>query len=263
VRRTLFLFSRLVSQNVKIKLEYKFDSIVLFFSGMVFQALGFLFLVILFSKVPAIEGWDMWEIAMMLSAIFFTEGVVSFAFEGAWRLAMLVNQGDLDRILLRPVSPILQLFTFDLGIHGVGNMAAGAALFVVSLSRARVDWDLAKILFIPVFAVSGATIRAAISFAAACACFWVQGYSNAFPLMIYQLADFAKYPSSIFGRGIELFIIAIIPYGFISYVPAVYLFGKASWGVLAWLAPVAALWCAFVARRLFYRGLGRYEGAGN
>ncbi|MBN2810638.1 MAG: ABC-2 family transporter protein, partial [Spirochaetales bacterium] len=57
--------------------------------------------------------------------------------------------------------------------------------------------------------------------------------------------------------------IFIVPYAFISYFPAVYLFDKAPWGAIAWLSPLVALWLAFVAKKIFYIGLSRYESAGN
>ncbi len=262
-KRAVFLFFRFLAQNTKIKLEYKADSIILFFSGAALQALGFLFLSVLFTRIPSIQGWSKWEIVFMLSLIFFSEGLVSFAFEGAWQMAFLMNMGDMDRILLRPVSPILQILTFTMGIHGIGNMVMGVVLFVLALSNTVIDWTLAKILFVPVFIVSACAIRTAISFAANCSSFWIKAMSNAIPLMVFQLADFAKYPSSMFGRAIEGIMIFVLPYAFISYIPAVYLFGKESWGPLAWLSPLVALWLAFLARRFFYFGLSRYESTGN
>ena len=81
--------------------------------------------------------------------------------------------------------------------------------------------------------------------------------------MIMQVADFAKYPADIFGKAILFLIVVAVPYGFISYLPAVYLFDKAPWGWVAWLVPLAAFWCCLVARWLFYRGLRGYEGAGS
>jgi ABC-2 type transport system permease protein len=261
--RTLGLFFRFLAQNTKIKLEYKLDSFILFIAGAAMQTLGFLFLSVLFSRIPAIQGWGMWEIVTMLSLVFISEGLVSFAFEGLWQITFLINMGELDRMLLRPVSPILQILTFTMGIHGIGNMIMGVALFTVSLGHVQIAWDLAHILFLPVFLASACAIRTAISFGANCSGFWMKGFSNAFPLMVYQLADFAKYPPSIFGKAIEFFIIFILPYGFISFLPAVWLFGKEWWGVFAWTAPLVAAWCIFAARWLFYRGLRRYEGAGS
>lgn len=261
--RAIRLFFRFLAQNTKIKLEYKVDSLILFISGAAMQTLGFLFLSVLFLNVPSIQGWTQWEIIMMLSMIFISEGLVSFAFEGAWQMAFLVNMGEMDRILLRPVSPILQILTFTMGIHGIGNMIMGIVLLSISLGRVSIAWDPLHVLFMPVFIISACAIRTAVSFAANCSAFWIKTFSNAFPLMVYQLADFAKYPSSIFGKAIEFFVVFIIPYAFISYLPAVWLFDKAWWGAFAWLSPLVALWLIFVARKVFYAGLSRYEGSGN
>src|SRR5262245_34998987 len=157
-----------------------------------------------------------------------------------WRMMRLVNMGDLDRILLRPVSPILQIVTFDLGAHGIGNMITGVVLFVIALGQTHITWSVDKILFLPIFLVSAATIRAAISFAANCSAFWLTSFYNAFPLMVYQVADFAKYPSTLYTEAIQFLITVVLPYAFIAYIPAVYIFGKESWGWLAWLMPVVA-----------------------
>jgi ABC-2 type transport system permease protein len=261
--RIIFLFTRFTAQNIKIKLEYKADFTLMLLAGASLQVLGFLFLSVLFSRIPPIQGWTMWELVLMLSAIFFTEGMVSFAFEGMWRMMRLVNLGDLDRILLRPASPILQIVTFDLGPHGIGNMITGIVLFVIALGQTNIAWTFDKILFIPVFFVSAAAIRAAISFAANCSAFWLKAFFNAFPLMVYQMADFAKYPTTLYAEPIQFLITVVLPYAFIAYIPAVYIFSKEPWGWLAWLMPVVALWCVFVARSVFYAGLRRYDSPGN
>jgi ABC-2 type transport system permease protein len=261
--RTLFLFTRFLAQNIKIKLEYKADFVIMLFTGSVLQLLGLLFLGVLFSKIPPIQGWTMWEIVLILASIFFTEGAVSFAFEGMWRTVRLINLGDLDRFLLRPVSPILQILVYDLGVHGIGNMITGAVLFGVALSRTQIVWTADRILFIPVLIVSAAAIRTAISFAANCSGFWLTSFYNAFPLMVHQMADFAKYPSTLFTEPIRFLVTVVLPYAFIGYIPAVYLFNKEPCGGLAWLIPAVALWCVAVARIVFYRGLRRYDSPGN
>ena len=261
--RILFLFTRFTAQNIKIKLEYKADFTLMLIAGTALQLLGLLFLSVLFFNIPPIQGWTMWEIVLMLASIFFTEGVVSFAFEGMWRMLRLVNMGDLDRILLRPASPILQIVTFDLGVHGIGNMLTGVVLFVIALGQTHTVWTLDKILFMPVFLISAGAIRTAISFAANCSAFWLTSFYNAFPLMVYQVADFAKYPITLYAEPIQIFITVVLPYAFIAYFPAVYIFDKGSWGWVAWLMPLVAVWCIVVARALFYAGLKRYDSPGN
>jgi ABC-2 type transport system permease protein len=263
LRRTLFLYARFTAQNLKIKLEYKADFTIMLITGAALQLLGLLFLGALFSRIPSIQGWTMWEIVLILAAIFFTEGAVSFAFEGVWRIVRMINLGDLDRILLRPVSPILQVVVSDLGAHGIGNMVTGTVLMAVALGRARIAWTADRILFLPVLLGSAVVIRAAISLAANSSGFWLTSFYNTFPFMVHQMADFAKYPATLFSEPIRFLVTAILPYAFIGYIPAVYLFDKEPWGIAAWLAPLVAVWCALLARWIFYRGLRKYDSPGN
>lgn len=261
--RALFLYFRFLAQNIKVRMEYKADFLILLFAGAAFQVLGFLFLNVLFTKIPSILGWTMWEIIMMLAAIYFTEGVVSFAFEGVWNCAFLINSGELDRMLLRPVSPILQVIGSNMGVHGIGNIASGVILFALSLANLHVVWTPERVLFMPVYIVSAAAIRTAISFASNATSFWFKAYSNAFPLMVLQLADFAKYPTTVFAAPLRILVTYVLPYAFISYIPTSYILGKDDWAWTAWLLPLVAAWCVFAARGVFYRGLSSYESAGN
>jgi ABC-2 type transport system permease protein len=131
------------------------------------------------------------------------------------------------------------------------------------MANLHIEWTIDRILFIPVFLVSAAAIRTAISFAANASAFWIKAYTNAFPLMVYQLADFAKYPTTIFATPIRVLVTGVVPYAFISYIPTAFLLGKGDWAWTAWLIPLVALWCAFIARAVFYRGLAAYESSGN
>lgn len=261
--KNLSIYFKMQLQNVKIRLEYKADFFIMLLTGMFTQIVGFLFLWVVFSRIPAIAGWGMWEIVMMLASIFFTEGVVSFFFEGMWRMAYVVNSGEFDRFLLRPVSPIVQCFTYDLGIHGIGNMTMGIVLFVVALLNTPLRWDVWKILYMPLYVISAAALRTAISLAANSAAFWLKTRASIFPVMILQTADFAKYPLQIFPNVIQFVMIFLLPYAFISYIPVSYLLDKYTWAWTAWLLPVVALVFIQISRWIFNTGLSRYESPGN
>jgi ABC-2 type transport system permease protein len=264
IRRMLFIYSRMMAQNLKIKLEYKADFVLMLFAGSFMQMLGILFLNILFSRIPDIQGWSLWEVLFVLSAIFFTEGVVSLLFEGMWSMSALVNTGEFDRFLLRPVSPVLQVISSNLGANGIGNIIVGIVIFVQALGKICIQWDLLHIFYLVLFILSAITIRTSISFAANSSAFWLKTISSSFPIMVHQLADLGKYPITIFSRSVQFIITFIIPYAFIGYFPAVYLFGKnpqIAW--IGWLCPAVAAACVFVSRMIFYRGLKSYESPGN
>ena len=109
VKRPVYLYFRFLGQQMKAILAYEADFVVLLFAAVLVQLAGFAFIWTIFQRIPSINGWTLWQVVMMYSLIFITEGVVSLFFEGTWRLGWLVYSGQFDQMLVRPVSPIVQV----------------------------------------------------------------------------------------------------------------------------------------------------------
>lgn len=261
--RILFLYKRMYIQQLKSILEYNKDFYILMCSAALTQALGFIFLWVIYDRIPDINGWQFWEVAFMYAMIFLTEGIASLFFEGTWRMGGLVNRGELDRYLLRPVPVILQIFCTGIGINGMGNLLIGSVIVWQAFSHGNIDWSVAKVGIIFLLMITAIIIRVSINLAGNSAAFWIRNAGNAFPLMVHSLADMAKYPITIFNQGIRIFITTFIPYAFISFYPATYIFDKSDWYGWWMLAPVVAVISAFAAYGIFRVGLSRYESTGN
>ena len=78
----------------------------------------------------------------------------------------------------------------------------------------------------------------------------------------YEMADFAKYPTEIYHRGIQFIITWVIPFAFVAYFPAGVFLGKINASVI-WIECIIAVvfWC--IAYAVFNYGLKCYESAGN
>lgn len=258
-----YLYRRLYVQQLKAILEYNKDFYILMCSAALTQVLGFVFLWVIYDRIPDINGWQFWEVTFMYAMIFLTEGIASLFFEGTWRLGRLVNMGELDRYLLRPVPVVLQVFCTGIGINGLGNLLIGSVIVWQSLVHGQVEWTAAKVLIILLLLITAVIIRVSINLAGNSAAFWIRNAGNAFPLMVHNLADLAKYPVSLFPKAVGIFISTVLPYTFISFFPATYIFGKSEWSGWWMLAPVAAIASAAGAYGIFRFGLSRYESTGN
>ena len=261
--RVLFLYRRLFGQQLKAILEYSSDFYVMIGAAALTQIVGFLFLWVVFSRIPVIQGWTFWEVAFMYAMIYFSEGVGSLFFEGTWRMLRLVNMGELDRYLVRPAPIVLQIFCMGIGMNGIGNIAIGGCIIGMSLYHVQIDWSPLTVLTALVLLASALTVRVGINLAANCSAFWIRASGNAFPMMIHNMGEFAKYPITIFSLGLQLFISLAVPFAFVSFFPAAVLFGKEEWIAYGWLSPLAAAYVVGVALLLLRIGLRRYESSGN
>ena len=79
----------------------------------------------------------------------------------------------------------------------------------------------------------------------------------------YEMADFAKYPTEIYAKGVRFLITWVIPFAFVAYLPASYfLKDSVSAGIIGIECVIAVLfWC--IAYAVFCRGTKAYESSGN
>lgn len=81
--------------------------------------------------------------------------------------------------------------------------------------------------------------------------------------MAYEMADFAKYPTEIYAKGIRFLITWVIPFAFVAYLPAsFFLKSQTSAGIIGIECAIAVVFFG-IAYMLFNRGTHVYESAGN
>jgi ABC-2 type transport system permease protein len=226
------------------------------------QVLGFIFLWVIYKNIPDINGWTFWEIVFMYAMIYITEGANTAFFEGMWVLGRLINMGEFDRILLRPVSPLVQVVGRSVGMNGYGNLITGSILLAQALIHIQIEWTIPKIIFGIIFFFSAIAIRCSIILIANSTSFWLQASSNSVPFMVHSFCDFAKYPITIFPMAIKVVICVAIPFAFVSFFPATVLFDKSSM-YMGLLIPVVAVIFMIIAKYTFYLGVKKYDSTGN
>jgi ABC-2 type transport system permease protein len=262
-RWLVYIYFRCLGQQMKAILAYEADFVILMISAGLVQVTGFLFIWTIFQRIPDINGWTFWQVVMMYSLIFITEGVGSLFFEGTWRVSRLIYNGNFDQMLLRPVSPIVQVLAADVGFNGLGNIVTGGVLMLIALGNVQVQWTPGRLLMLAILIVSAATIRVAINLGTAASAFWIRTPWSMVPFFVHQLGEFAKYPITIYSLAVQALVVVAIPFAFVSFFPTAYLFNVEAWSALGLLTPLVAVYCLLVAVWIFRRGLSRYESTGH
>ena len=262
IRRNIYIYFRLISQQLKAILEYQSDFWISLASGALSQALGFIFLWVVYLNIPEIQGWFFWEIVFLYAMVYFTEGFCSAFFDGIYGIGFYVNRGELDRMLVRPVPILTQVCGSRVGMNGFGNIILGAVLIVQSLTHVAVVWSPLKVLVALLVFVGAVVTRMAIYMMAQSISFWLKSNNSALPYMMYTVGDFSKYPLGMFPAAVKAIICVIVPYAFVSYFPAAFVFGKEGW-LIGWFSPIAAIIFMAVAAGVFHTGMRIYDSTGN
>lgn len=219
---------------------------------------------LVFEQIPVLADWSLYQLIFIYGFAQIPRGIDHLLTDNIWLVAWrLVVNGKFDRYLLRPMNLFLQVIFEKLQPDALGELLVGIILIVFSLQRGIVIVDRMHILLFIVSVIAGAVIYTAVKLLFASFAFWIK-ISGPVLYTAYQLADFAKYPTEIYAKGVRFIITWIIPFAFVAYLPASYFLNPkvsafATIGVECLIAVVFFL----VAYTIFTLGTRVYESAGN
>lgn len=256
------LYGVLVKQFFKVIMQSKVD----FFMGLVgffcTQATGIIFLYLVFQQIPTLQGWTLEQLIFIYGFAQIPRGIDHLFTDNIWLVAWrLVVNGDFDRYMLRPMNVFFQVIAEKLQPDALGELLIGIILVGISIKKNVVLLSPMHICLFFVSVLAGALIYTSIKTFFAALAFWVKR-SGIFLQVAYELADFAKYPTEIYHKGIRFIITWVIPFAFVAYLPAGFFLGKGEVWIIGIECVIALVfWC--VAYSVFNYGLKVYESAGN
>lgn len=228
------------------------------------QITGIAFLYLVFEHIPMLDEWTLEQLIFIYGFAQIPRGIDHLLTDNIWLLAWrFVVNGKFDRYMLRPMNLFLQLIFEQLQPDALGELLVGGILVGISLGKGIVIVDAVHLALFVVSILAGALIYTSVKLLFASFAFWIK-VSGPVVNTAYQLADFAKYPTGIYAKGVRLIITWIIPFAFVAYIPASY-FLKPEVSALGTVGieVVIALVFFTIAYGVFTLGTRAYESAGN
>ncbi|AKG34166.1 ABC transporter permease [Paenibacillus durus] len=265
IGRHIKLYLAMQSANLRSHMAYPLNFAIGVLS-ITFLGLSFILVSwVITQKVPIIDGWTTYELIFMTSLWRTTHGIFIAFFVQSWFLESLIRNGEFDRFLVRPLNPMFSFAAHNIQIYGFGDMLAG----IIGLAAAMVhipDWTLGKIAVLLVIVISGAAIEWSLQMMIGCMVFWTLQGGAMRHILDQLLAQFTRFPLSVYNGVLQALLTFVLPVAFISYYPSYFFFGDRSGvpfsPVLMYLTPLVALLLVSVTYYVWTKGLNAYKGAG-
>jgi ABC-2 type transport system permease protein len=262
LRRQAWLYRRCLGAHLRSTMEYEKDFWVLSVSAVLSQGIGIVFLSAIFTAIPRFDGWGFWDVALIYSLVALTEGVSVLLAQGVWTLAWTVNTGDLDALLMRPYAPVLQVMSSQVGMNGIGNVAVGGGLLVVSLTHVDVAWSPGLVVLGVVLLAGAIVTKIGLNLATNSVAFWLRSPFSMFAFAMHTFGELTRFPLAIYGVVVRIGLTVALPYAFMSYFPAVAFLQRGDYWRIGLLTPLVAAYTLGMGVWVFQSGLRRYESAG-
>lgn len=257
----LRLYPYFVSRSLQASMSYKGDFILGVIASIMMQVLGVIFVWTIFQGMPDINGWNFDQIIFVYGMAAISLGLNEFLFAGTWAVSRHVQEGSLDRLLLRPVNTLFSILSTDVKLHGLGSVFFGIAICIASLNNLHLTLSVGMILFWLVAMICGSLIYFTINMLMATLAFWVTDSQSAM-MLLQNVSEFSKYPIAIYERWLQILLSFVIPFAFTSFYPATFLLEMSTQPIF-WLGPIIATAAMLVITNLFWKyGLSKYQSAG-
>jgi len=184
---------------------------------------------IAYSHTQEIGGWSRYE-AFLLVGIFQLYTVLSSVFlsPNMRALTPTVYQGELDGLLLRPVSAQLILSLRSISIISFVNMIPGLCVIAYALIQLGVMPTLGGVMLAGVMLLLGIVTVYAFWFISLTLEFWFAGLWS-WASFIPNLFDFSRYPDGIYKGSIKIIFMTVAPVVVVANVPARAILGDLAW----------------------------------
>ncbi|OPZ37513.1 MAG: hypothetical protein BWY98_00102 [Tenericutes bacterium ADurb.BinA155] len=274
------LYPHYLAMALKSKMMYRADWAIGLLGLVATNVVTFLTLYLSTLPVQSLGGWKLANIMYMYGFLLIPMGIDHMLTDKLWNYGGgLINQGELDRILMKPLNPLFQMCAEYFQEGGLGEVILGIVFMAIFGPQISLDWSF-NVVF-PI--ILGAAFSPLIYFAIKLWTMSIAFYNRrSLSIMsgVYNIKEYGKYPASIYRTGnwvgeiVYNVLLFILPFGLVGYLPlAAQMFPGQDIPLLWFSIPannylimgiiILVSICAFALSYLFFRhAIKHYSSAG-
>lgn len=262
------LYMKFITTYMKSKMEYR-SAFLLELAANTVMVFGYYAGTwIIFQNFSSVQSWSYHEILFLFNINWLCYSISGFFLWGPMiTLGQIVQSGEFDSILIRPLRPLSYLVFRQFQYTFFPRLILAVVFLGISLDRVKLEWTGGKIVFVLVTLLSGIIIHAGLLVMIGASSFYTIRNDEIGKLYTDNqsgLRTFADYPLTIYNKPVKFLLTFLAPYGFVSYYPCLYILNKegGSMDVLKYMSPFAAAGVTVAAAFIWRKGIGRYNSTG-
>lgn len=258
--RYLRLYLYFVRFSMSRTFEFRVDFFFRVVMDCVYYAVNIGFFAILYGRTGLVGGWTEPQAYAFVCGFLLVDAIQMTLFaNNMWMLPILVNKGDLDYYLVRPVSSLFFISLREIAVNSLLNVIIASGLMVWALNLFPGPLGTARIVTYLVFLANGVLVQFAVRLMLVIPVFWLHS-SRGLDELHFALEQFSERPHQIYASWLRRLLLTAVPYALIASVPAHVLFDGLTLERALQTAVVSVGFCA-AAVWFWKRGLAAYSSA--
>jgi len=262
-RRQGGIFAAYFLQFLKMRLAYRVDFFIDLVANLFSIGVQLSVLTVLFSKVTALAGWSFEQVLFIYGFSLLPLGLFNLVSINLYRFAeRYIAEGNLDRVLLRPVNPLAQVLFESFNVSGLNEILLGCGVMIYAADRLQLAWTAWDLLGLMLLVPTAALVYIGVFLGLTAVSFWAEDRMGLAP-PIYNVIRFSRYPITIFSRWVQILLTFVLPFAWVAFYPAAWFVGSGQFHRFAFFTPVVGIATFGLAYGIWRRGIGRYASTGS
>ena len=224
------MYKHFVVIYMKGKLAYHFALVFELIANTIQIGVYFAGFMVIFHNFENIAGWSEYEVLFMFTTSWLAYSFSCFFFWSPMKdMGELIRSGKFDLYLTRPISPLMYMVLSQFQYTFIPRLVLSIVFWVYSMNKLSIEWNPGNIAFYSINMLSAFVIFSAITIFTGTISFWTVKSEEIVSLLTnnnHGLKNYTDYPITIYSKGVQFILIAIIPYAFTGYYPVASLLGK-------------------------------------
>lgn len=263
VKRYAFIFWHYLAQYLKVQMVYRADFFANLFSEILNQSVNLIFIAVVFTKVPAIQGWTRDEILFIYGFFLLPFSIYAGFFNHLFDVPeKYVLEGEFDRILVRPLNSWFQVVIETMQPELLFGSLTGLGLMLYSGIHMNLTPDWWDIPLGLLMVISATLVYAGVYTILASIGFWSEGNTGLMP-MVYNLSNYGRYPMTVYRGAIRFILTWILPFAFVGFFPSTLLMKRYEYLGYALITPLVGIGFFVLGQFIWNTGVRKYRGTGS
>lgn len=221
--RYLRLYAYFLRFSFSRAMEFRLDFFFRIGMDLIWNAMHITFFTVLFLHTGMLGGWNLDQVLIFAGGLFVSDGVNMTVFSNnMWMLPILVNRGDLDYHLVRPVSSLFFVSLRDFAANSFVNLLIACGILAWALARYPEPLPAGRVVVFLGFLLAGVGLQYCIGMIFTIPVFWLHS-QHGLRETYWALSTTINKPHGIYTGWARRILVSVLPFTFIVSYPVAFL----------------------------------------
>lgn len=257
------LYGKYAKMHIKTAMQYRSNTFILGLSSCLISVGELLGIMVMFKAFHSVGNWGFYEAVLMFGIVTASYSFTECFARGFDEFPNLIKHGDLDRIMVRPVNVIYQIFGTKIELWKLLKSLMGIVVSIIALLNLHIVWTFTKVVVLIATFACGCLVVWGVMLIGAGICVFTVENLEFINIFTNGAKEVAYYPINIYSKWLSNIFTFIIPVACFNYLPISYLLGYGSLPQIVYaLSPFIGILFVIPCLLFFLWCVKKYQGTG-